>query len=47
MEKKVIYVSPTLEKVEISQEGVLCSSDCTGGIDKLNETLDWSDDLWN
>lgn len=45
MEKKVFYVSPVLEELEIAQEGVLCSSERNGGIDQLNE-IDWSG-IWN
>lgn len=47
MEKKVFYVSPVLEELEIAQEGVLCSSDRNGGIDKLTVGPDWSEELWN
>ncbi len=44
---KIFYVSPDLNEVEISQEGILCSSSRKGGIDQLNDKFDWSDDLWN
>ena len=47
MDKKVIYVTPNVEALELKTEGVLCASQSDGSIDKLYEKYDWSDDLWN
>ena len=46
MTKKFNYETPVMEKLELVQEGVLCSSERNGGIDLLNPTIDWSD-IWN
>lgn len=46
MDRKVFYVSPDLKEVELMQEGVLCASERTGGIDDLSPRYDWSD-MWN
>ena len=46
MNIKEFYVTPAIIEVELEQEGVLCSSDRTGGIDQLTPGNDWSD-MWN
>lgn len=46
MNKKENYVTPEVNELELSTEGFLCSSERNGGIDQLEEGLDWSD-MWN
>lgn len=46
MNKKVFYVTPDINMVEYTSEGVLCASERYGGIDQLEEKYDWSD-MWN
>lgn len=46
MNKKSFYVTPNIKDVEFTSEGILCSSECQGGIDQLEEKYDWSD-MWN
>lgn len=46
MNKKVNYETPAVKEMEFVNEGVLCSSDRSGGIDDLKTVYDWADDLW-
>ena len=46
MDKKVTYVAPQLETLELKTEGILCASQGDGQIDQLNNKYDWSEDLW-
>ena len=45
MNKKVFYVTPCINEVELDLEGVLCASDKNGQIDQLNNKYDWSEEL--
>ena len=47
MNSKEFYVAPAIIEMELTHEGVLCSSDRDAtGIDPLNPEYDWSD-MWN
>lgn len=46
MNKKVFYVAPDVQQLELDSEGVLCSSEQSGSMKPLEEGNDWSD-MWN
>ena len=46
MNKKNFYTTPYIKEVGFASEGILCSSERSGGIDQLEEKYDWSD-MWN
>ena len=46
MNKKMFYVAPAVEEMELMQEGVLCTSGGVGQIDPLKDGEDLSG-MWD